>query len=79
MKKIERGARFVAQNKELFRCPTCKAPFSKVEKTTVYCIKEHQFDLSKKGTLYLIKHGVKSDYDDDAMWQARRTLLQAGT
>ena len=78
MKKIERGARFVAQNKELFRCPTCKAPFSKVEKTTVYCIKEHQFDLSKKGTLYLIKHGVKSDYDDDAMWQARRTLLQAG-
>ncbi len=50
MKKIERGARFVAQNKELFRCPTCKAPFSKVEKTTVYCIKEHQFDLSKKGT-----------------------------
>ncbi len=78
MKKIERGARFVAQNKELFRCPTCKAPFSKVEKTTVYCIKEHQFDLSKIGTLYLIKHGVKSDYDDDAMWQARRTLLQAG-
>ncbi|MBD5069687.1 MAG: methyltransferase domain-containing protein [Lactobacillus sp.] len=78
MKKIERGAQFVAQNLQLFCCPVCQADFTKVVEHSVFCAHKHQFDLSKKGTLYLIKHGVTSDYDDDEMWQARRILLQAG-
>ena len=78
MKKIERGALFVSENKELFRCPTCQQAITKVKNNSVFCDNNHQFDLSKKGTLYLLKHGVKSDYDDDSLWQARRTLLQHG-
>lgn len=44
----------------------------------IECFHGHRFDLSKKGTLYLLKHGVKSDYDNREMWLARRKILQAG-
>lgn len=78
MKKIERGANYVAENLELFSCPVCQSRFEHVELRSVFCEQNHQFDLSKKGTLYLLKHGVTSDYDDDRLWQARRKCLQAG-
>lgn len=78
MKKIERGANYVAENLELFSCPVCQGKFERVVAHSVFCEQDHQFDLSKKGTLYLLKHGVTSDYDDDRLWQARRKCLQAG-
>lgn len=78
MKKIERGAAFVAKNLALFSCPVCQGKFTTVVAHSVLCEQKHQFDLAKKGTLYLLKHGVKSDYDDDRLWQARRKCLQAG-
>ncbi len=34
-----------------------------IEDYSLICAQGHRFDLSKKGTLFLIKHGVKSDYD----------------
>lgn len=45
---------------------------------SLICAQGHRFDLSKKGTLFLIKHGVKSNYDQKELWQARRHVLQHG-
>lgn len=78
MKKIERGMAFVAKNLALFRCPVCHRPFLKVEHQSVFCSNKHNFDFGRKGTLYLVNHGLKSDYDDDKLWAARRILQQAG-
>ena len=49
-----------------------------VEGYSLICAQGHRFDLSNKGTLFLIKHGVKSDYDQKELWQARRHVLQHG-
>lgn len=50
----------------------------KVDGYSLVCVNGHRFDLSKKGTLFLIKHGVKSDYDHQSLWQARRHVIQSG-
>lgn len=78
MKKIERAALFLQQNYPLFRCPVCQQHFLKPMQHSLTCIKGHQFDLSKKGTLYLLLHGIKSEYDDLTLWQARRYMLSQG-
>ncbi|KRK45378.1 methyltransferase domain-containing protein [Dellaglioa algida] len=77
MKKIEKSAIFLKNKIDLFRCPVCLQPYSEVRGQTMICPDDHQVDLSKKGTLYFLNHGVKSDYELD-MWLARRQLLQAG-
>ncbi|WP_409021459.1 methyltransferase domain-containing protein [Dellaglioa sp. P0083] len=77
MKKIEKSAAFLKNKIDLFRCPVCLKPYIKVEGQTMFCPENHQIDLSKKGTLFFLNHGVKSDYELD-MWLARRQLLQAG-
>lgn len=78
MKKIEYGMDFVARNLGIFKCPVCGRSFEKIVHKSVSCDQGHLFDFSKKGTLYFLKHGVKSDYNDETMWQARRNVLQAG-
>ncbi|WP_311407987.1 methyltransferase domain-containing protein [Liquorilactobacillus uvarum] len=78
MKKIERGMAFVDEKMDIFKCPVCGGSFEKIVGRSANCLKGHQFDFSKKGTLYFLKHGVKSDYDDAKMWQARRSVLRAG-
>lgn len=78
IKKIDQAKQFLEKNLKLFKCPICDSLFNKVDGYSLVCVKGHRFDLSKKGTLYLLKHAVKSDYDDSALWQARRNLLQHG-
>ncbi|KRL03018.1 methyltransferase domain-containing protein [Liquorilactobacillus capillatus] len=78
MKKIDRGITFVDKDMGLFKCPVCDEGFSKIVHKSIVCKQGHQLDFSKKGTLYFLKHGVKSDYDDEKMWQARRSVLTAG-
>lgn len=77
MKKIEKSALFLKNKLALFRCPACLKPYGEVKGHTMICPENHQIDLSKKGTLFFLNHGVKSDYELD-MWLARRQLLQAG-
>lgn len=77
MKKIERAALFLQQNAHLFCCPVCQADLF-FDKNGLECSQKHRFDLSKKGTLYFILHGIKSEYDDANLWQARRQMLTHG-
>ncbi|KRM95814.1 rRNA large subunit methyltransferase A [Liquorilactobacillus aquaticus DSM 21051] len=78
MKKIERGMAFASRHVDIFKCPVCGEGFEEVMNGSFSCSKGHQFDFSKKGTLYFLRHGVKSDYDDIKMWEARRFVLKAG-
>lgn len=66
------------RNIDLFKCPYCGSGMMAVEDYSLICSQGHRFDLSRKGTLFLIKHGVKSDYDQKELWQARRHVLQCG-
>ncbi|MBF8807435.1 MAG: methyltransferase domain-containing protein [Enterococcus lacertideformus] len=76
VKKIDQGRRFLRENKELFRCPLCHKPFDLTE-NGLLCHKNHRFDLSKKGTLYFLSHGIKTEYDQK-MFALRRRMIQSG-
>lgn len=78
LKKIDRAQNFLNHHWDLFRCPYCKAGITCINGHSMVCDKNHRFDLSKKGTLFLMKHGVKSDYDQKELWNARRHVLQSG-
>ncbi|MFT8748039.1 methyltransferase domain-containing protein [Liquorilactobacillus nagelii] len=78
MKKIEQAAAWLKKNYQLFRCPYCESAFRQPETKSLICQQGHSFDLSKKGTLYLLKKSYQTNYDDPALWQSRRKLLQAG-
>lgn len=78
LKKIDRARIFLNHYHKIFRCPYCHSRINRIDGYSLVCDKGHRFDLSKKGTLFLIKHGVKSDYDQKELWNARRHVLQSG-
>ncbi|GAW63119.1 23S rRNA m(1)G 745 methyltransferase [Ligilactobacillus acidipiscis DSM 15836] len=78
MKKIEQGALFLQRHLALFKCPICGEAFREVVGYQLVCQLDHSFDLSRKGTLFMITHKVKSEYDSPEMWQARRKMLTLG-
>ncbi|MHC5269751.1 methyltransferase domain-containing protein [Enterococcus sp. LJL98] len=76
LKKIDRGALFIQEEAQRFRCPICHQEMLAKEKTLL-CEQGHRFDLSKKGTPYFLNHQVKTEYNQ-AMFQHRRQLILAG-
>ena len=77
MKKIERSGLFMKENLHLFQCPVCKQNFTDVVGTSVVCVENHQFDLSKKGTLHLLLKGGQNEYDKK-MLSSRKKLAETG-
>lgn len=76
LKKIERGANFLAKQQALFRCPKCHREMIQKEKSLT-CGNGHRFDLAKKGTLYFLDHQIKSDYDQE-MFAPRGRMIRSG-
>lgn len=76
LKKIDRGAVFLAAHGELFRCPRCQGTL-KLSGHSFICSNQHQYDLSKKGTLYFLDHGIKTEYDRP-MFEARGRMIRSG-
>lgn len=77
VKKIERSGLFMKENLHLFQCPVCKQNFTDVVGTSVVCVENHQFDLSKKGTLHLLLKGGQNEYDKK-MLSSRKKLAETG-
>lgn len=76
LKKIDRGALFLAEQQELFRCPKCHREMIQREKSLI-CGEGHRFDLSKKGTVYFLDHQIKTDYDNE-MFAPRGRMIRSG-
>ena len=82
LKKIERAQQLLKKEAAVFRCPTCHEPMH-VEGVGLICQQRHQFDLSKKGTLYFLNHGVQTEYKNvyfsrknDSKWHVRACFKQ---
>lgn len=75
-KKIQRSQEFIHTYNYLFQCPICQAK-TQASQTSLCCSNGHQFDLSKKGTLYFLKHQVKSEYQKK-MFEHRRVMIKSG-
>lgn len=77
MKKAELTSQFVSQHRPQFQCPVCGGEIASVIDQTVQCENEHSFDISKKGTLFMINAPVKTEYTDE-MLRYRQQMLTAG-
>ena len=77
MKKIEKAALFMQENRKLFQCPICNDTFDQLEGNSLSCLNGHLFDISKKGTLYFLLKGTKNEYDKE-MLSSRFNIATAG-
>ncbi|WP_125607031.1 methyltransferase domain-containing protein [Lapidilactobacillus bayanensis] len=76
IKKITQAANFLAAHQQIFRCPICHQTMQ-AQATSLVCPAEHQFDLSKKGTLYFLQKQIKTEYTTE-MLAARGRMIQRG-
>lgn len=77
LKKIDRGQLFLKEQLALFRCPKCHERMISADAYQLKCQTNHQYDLSKKGTLNFLAHPIKTDYDRE-MLSHRQKMIQAG-
>lgn len=77
MKKIEKAQLFLKENLHLFQCPVCQSSFKEITDFQLSCLENHQFDLSKKGTLHFLLKPVQSEYTRE-MLLARQRIAQGG-
>ncbi len=60
-----------------FICPVCKETFERINNSYI-CKNRHCFDISKKGTVNLLRSNKSSHGDDKTMVNARRSFLDKG-
>ncbi|WP_298730054.1 methyltransferase domain-containing protein [uncultured Granulicatella sp.] len=77
IKKIDWAEQFMNQYLQAFRCPYCHDAMVSSENHSVVCKKGHRFNISKKGTLHLMKQNANTDYDA-TLFQHRYELAQSG-
>lgn len=75
-KKIQRSQEFIHTYSDLFQCPICQARMQ-ASQMNLRCNNGHQFDLSKKGTLYFLNHQIKTEYQKK-MFEHRRIMIKSG-
>lgn len=76
-KKIDKAEQFLKRNQEVLICPYCQQSFLPIEDYHLSCPKGHQFDLSKKGTLYFLKHSIETEYNQE-MLSHRQKMIATG-
>ena len=77
IKKIDWAEQFINQYLHAFRCPYCHDAMVSAKNHSVVCEKGHRFNISKKGTLHLMKQNANTDYDTP-LFQHRYELAQSG-
>lgn len=63
-------------NPSLLRCPKCHQGFS-LQEASLVCDNGHSYDLSKRGSVHLLLHPVRSVYDA-ALFDARKRTADSG-
>ena len=76
VKKIDWAEQFINQHLQAFHCPYCHEAMVSAENHSVVCEKGHRFNISKKGTLHLMKQNANTDYDA-TLFQHRYELAQS--
>ena len=76
LKKIDSARNYLEKHYKQFRCPTCHKEFV-LNGYSLICEENHQFDLSKKGTIYFLSHSIKTEYNKKMLLH-RGKMIQSG-
>ncbi len=63
MKKSEHSANLLSRHPQLLLCPHCGENFLSLTPQSIQCKNGHVYNLSKKGSLHLLKNNHKGSYD----------------
>lgn len=75
-KKKEYAFDHLGQSINAMECPKCHTSFE-LSQSGLVCQNNHQFDVSKKGTVHFPLHHMDSDYDKEMLLH-RRKMIQKG-
>jgi 23S rRNA (guanine745-N1)-methyltransferase len=67
----------VKENLNLFRCPLCGGEMRMVGERSIVCVKNHCFDLAKRGYVNMLVSPVKTEYDKE-MLKSRSIIIRSG-
>lgn len=76
LKKIDSARNYLEKQYRQFRCPTCHKEFI-LNGYSLICEENHQFDLSKKGTLYFLSHSIQTEYNKKMLLH-RGKMIRSG-
>lgn len=76
LKKIDSARNFLETHQEQLLCPVCKKSLQ-LKDYSLICEENHQFDLSKKGTIYFLSHSIQTEYNKKMLLHRGR-LIQSG-
>lgn len=76
IKKIDSAKSFLEKHLKVLACPFCHEQFQ-IKGYGLVCSQKHQFDLSKKGTLYFLAHSIQTEYDKKMLFH-RGLMIQSG-
>lgn len=76
IKKIDSAKNFLENHLTLFACPFCHEKVQ-MKGYSLTCAANHQFDLSKKGTLYFLNHSIQTEYNKKMLFH-RGQMIQSG-
>lgn len=76
LKKNDFARNFLETHQEQFLCPVCKKTIQ-LKGFSLICAQNHQFDLSKKGTIYFLSHSIQTEYNKK-MLVHRGKMIQSG-
>ena len=77
MNKVNATMHLINRNITKFQCPICHAAIAETTKTSIICENNHNFNISKKGSLFLLNYPVKTEYTTE-MLNYRHQFLNAG-
>lgn len=77
LKKIEQAKQFLEHQRTNFRCPYCHEDIFDIEHYSMLCQNGHRFDLSKRGTIHLMKQVSSNEYAKE-LFEHRYQLARAG-
>lgn len=76
LKKIDSARNYLKTHYHQFRCPACQKGFT-LKDYSLICAENHQYDLSKKGTVYFLSHSIQTDYNKKMLLH-RGKMIQSG-
>lgn len=76
LKKIDFARSFLEKHQDQFHCPVCKKVIQ-LKDYSLICPNNHQFDLSKKGTIYFLSHSIQTEYNKK-MLVRRGNMIKSG-
>lgn len=70
----EKIAEIINHKIHLFKCPICYSPMNIFDQKSIVCLKNHTFDIAKKGYVNMLNQSINSRYSKE-LFMARHKMI----